>query len=55
MKLIDKAQELGNFYWLYVVEWALSDSTQITCIQNPGNHVKEFRYDNGWRDLSSCH
>jgi hypothetical protein len=47
-----KAQELGNLYWLYVVESPLSDNPQITCIQNPANRVKEFRYDNGWRDLA---
>jgi hypothetical protein len=47
-----KAIELGDRYWLYVVERAAQDDFQIHCLQNPACQVHQFVYDNGWKALA---
>ncbi|MCP4542411.1 MAG: DUF3883 domain-containing protein [Chloroflexi bacterium] len=48
-----KAQKLGNRYWLYVVENAEGEESQVYPIHNPANKVNRFLYDGGWRAVSS--
>jgi hypothetical protein len=48
----EKAIELGDKYWLYVVEQSLKDYPNIYCIPNPGQMVNQYFYDHGWKQLS---
>lgn len=49
------AQEMGESYWLYVVERAEEDSEfQIFKIQNPALRVQEFYYDAGWQEVAEA-
>jgi hypothetical protein len=48
----DKAVELGDQYWLYVVERAEQNDYRIYRIQNPARQVNQFIYDSGWRGLA---
>lgn len=49
----NKARELGDKFWLYVVERAESDTEfKIYMIQDPANRVDEFFYDLGWRKVA---
>lgn len=48
----EKSEELGDRYWLYVVERATQHDFRIHRIQNPGCQVNQFIYDDGWRDLA---
>ncbi len=48
----EKASELGEQYWLYVVERAQAEDARLYCIQNPANRVDQFVYDDGWMALS---
>jgi hypothetical protein len=45
----EKAIELGDKFWLYVVERAEAENFNIIRIRNPGRMVNQFFYDNGWR------
>ena len=46
------AQDLGDKYWLYVVEYALDESAaRVHPIQNPAMKVDSFMFDGGWRDV----
>jgi hypothetical protein len=47
-----KARELGEQYWLYVVENAAQPDAQIYRIQNPAGKVEQFLYDAGWQDTA---
>jgi hypothetical protein len=47
----EKAIELGDKFWLYVVERAEAENFNIIRIQNPGRLVNQFFYDDGWRDV----
>ncbi|MEM2915109.1 MAG: DUF3883 domain-containing protein, partial [Candidatus Bathyarchaeia archaeon] len=47
----EKAMELGDKYWLYVVERAESEDFCIRRINDPARRANEFRYDDGWRAL----
>lgn len=47
-----KAQDEKDSFWLYVVE-SVEANPQIYCIQNPVEHIKEFYFDSGWRDLAN--
>ncbi|AEI63648.1 DUF3883 domain-containing protein [Corallococcus macrosporus] len=50
----ETAQRHGEQYWLYVVEYARDDARfRIHPIQNPAGLVTEFRFDSGWKRLSS--
>ncbi len=47
------AQDQGDKYWLYVVEYALDDSAvRVHAIQNPAMKVDSFMFDGGWRDVA---
>lgn len=46
----DKALDLGDLFWLYVVERAESDDDfSIHRIQNPPVKANHFMFDDGWR------
>jgi hypothetical protein len=48
------AQDLGDRFWLYVVEFALDeDSARVHAIQNPAFKVDHFMFDGGWRDAAA--
>jgi hypothetical protein len=49
----EKAREIGDRYWLYVVERADKPNTQIHCIQDPARRVDQFLFDDGWRDAAN--
>jgi hypothetical protein len=50
-----EAQERGERYWLYVVEYALDpEKPVVTRIQDPWGKVDEFRFDDGWRDAANA-
>jgi hypothetical protein len=50
-----EAQERGERYWLYVVEYALNlEKRVVTRIQDPWGKVDEFRFDDGWRDAADA-
>ncbi len=45
------AQETGDLYWLYVVEYALDDERRtIWRIPDPARRVTDFMFDAGWKD-----
>jgi hypothetical protein len=46
-----KARRLGDLFWLYVVENAVSDSFAIYRIQNPALRANHFMFDDGWHAL----
>lgn len=48
----EKAQQLGDKYWLYVVERADQSDTGIYPIQNPALKVDQFMYDDGWSEAA---
>jgi hypothetical protein len=48
----NKAHELGDLFWLYVVERAESEDFQIHRIQNPPSNANHFMFDSGWRTLA---
>jgi len=45
----NKARDLGDLFWLYVVERAESDDSVMYRIQNPAMHANHFMFDDGWR------
>jgi hypothetical protein len=47
-----KARDLGDLYWLYVVERADQPDARIYCIQNPACKVDQFLYDDGWQQAA---
>lgn len=47
-----KARDLGELFWLYVVERAQQDDYQIYRIQNPALKANHFMFDDGWRILA---
>ena len=51
-KQFEKAAELGEKYWLYVVETAQEENAQLYCIQNPANRVDQFVFDDRWMALA---
>ncbi|MCI0461024.1 MAG: DUF3883 domain-containing protein, partial [Gemmataceae bacterium] len=48
----EKASELGDRYWLYVVERAKHPDYRIYRIQDPARKVNQFIYDDGWQALA---
>jgi len=49
----EKGRELGEQFWLYVVERAISDDDyRIICVQDPVRRVDQHLYDDGWRKLA---
>jgi len=49
-----KAQELGEQYWLYVVENAESATPSVYPIQNPAGVTEKFIFDHGWKEISKA-
>jgi hypothetical protein len=47
-----KATELGDRYWLYVVERADQPTYRIHRIQNPAARADQFLFDDGWQALA---
>jgi hypothetical protein len=45
----DKANDLRESFWLYVVERAQRDDFEIHRIQNPALKANHFMFDDGWR------
>jgi hypothetical protein len=43
-----KARELGDRYWLYVVEWATSDQPEMYRTRIPPPKANWFFFDRGW-------
>jgi len=48
----DRGSELGDKFWLYVVENAEEEHFHIYRIQNPAQKANQFFYDDGWTNLS---
>jgi hypothetical protein len=50
----NNAQDFGDEYWLYVVEFVSdAENKRIHPIQNPANKVTSFMFDGNWRDAVS--
>jgi len=48
------AQEFGDKYWLYVVEFALDpNGARVLPIKNPAMQVSQFMFDSGWRAVAT--
>jgi hypothetical protein len=47
-----KAQKLGDSYWLYIVEEALSDNPQIFKIKNPIAQINSYFFDENWKNIA---
>jgi uncharacterized protein DUF3883 len=47
-----RARELGERYWLYVVERAKSDAPEIYRIQDPARKANWFFFDRGWSQVA---
>ncbi len=48
------AQDYGDCYWLYVVEFALDpDHARIHAIPNPASQVSSFMFDGNWREAAT--
>lgn len=50
----EKAEELGDLYWLYVVERAPQQDFRIFRIQDPARRVNRFIYNQGWNELAEA-
>ena len=50
----EKAQGLGDQYWLYVVERAEQTDARIFCIKNPARRVDQFMFDDGWQSAAEA-
>ncbi|MEN9576294.1 MAG: hypothetical protein RL514_4149 [Verrucomicrobiota bacterium] len=48
------AQQLGDQYWLYVVENADSATPRVYPIQNPAGVTEKFIFDHGWKEISAA-
>ena len=48
----EKSKELGEKFWLYVVERAESEDYHIYPIPNPAINANRFMFDDGWRDFA---
>jgi hypothetical protein len=48
----EKAREIGDRFWLYVVERAESDDFQIHRVQGPALKANRFMFDDGWRAMA---
>ena len=48
------AQDFGDKYWLYVVEFALDqNAARVLPIKNPAMQVMQFMFDSGWRAVAN--
>jgi hypothetical protein len=48
----NKAREIGDRYWLYVVERAEHADFRVLRIHDPARKVDQYFYDDGWRGLA---
>ncbi len=48
----ETARELGDSYWLYVVEQVETDKVKIYPIRNPANRADYYLFDYGWVPVS---
>lgn len=49
----NNAQDFGDRFWLYVVEFALDEEdARVHAIQSPAIKVEHFMFDGGWRDAA---
>jgi hypothetical protein len=48
----NKGRELGDRFWLYVVERAEASTFTIHCIQNPAVRANHFMFDDGWSTVA---
>jgi hypothetical protein len=48
----ETARELGDSYWLYIVEQIETDKVKIYPIRNPANRAGYYLFDHGWAPLS---
>ena len=49
----ERAQKIGEAYWLYVVENAAApEYSNIVRIQNPAGKARRFTFDHGWRKVN---
>lgn len=49
----EKAQQYGEDFWLYVVEFVSSpENTRVHAIQSPASAVTSFMFDGNWRDAA---
>ena len=48
----DRGMELGDAYWLYVVEFAEREEFEIHRIQNPALKANHFMFDDGWEAMT---
>ena len=47
------AQNFGDSYWLYVVEFAFDkEAARVHAIRNPAGQVTAFMFDGNWRDTA---
>lgn len=49
---LEKNQEIGDRFWLYVVERADQPDYRIWRIQNPAGQVTNFMFDGGWKGIA---
>lgn len=48
----EKATELGDRYWLYIVEQALQDDCLIHRVCDPAGKANQFLFDPGWKQVA---
>ena len=46
------AQDRGDQFWLYVVEFAGQPNEKLHRIQNPARRVDDYRFDDGWEGVA---
>ncbi|MDP9438695.1 MAG: DUF3883 domain-containing protein [Actinomycetota bacterium] len=47
----ERAQQEGDRFWLYVVEYALDDGRRtVWRVPDPARRVTDFMFDSGWKD-----
>lgn len=50
----NKARELGEKYWLYIVEEAITPNAFIHQINNPAQRVDVYLFDDGWQGATEA-
>ena len=48
------AQRERKRFWLYVVEYARSESPILHCINDPAAQITQYRFDAGWKGLAAA-
>ncbi len=47
----EMAREIGDNYWLYLVEKVESKDGKIRIIRNPAGKADSYLFDHGWMDI----